>query len=42
VELEHALRVPLTNVTDGDPVVTAKLALAHLNDFADEDKRELG
>jgi hypothetical protein len=35
VELEHGLHDPSTNVTDDDPVVTAKIALAHLNEFAD-------
>ena len=35
VELEHGLRGLLTNVTDDDPLVTAKIALAHLNEFAD-------
>ena len=35
VELEHGLRDPLTNVTDDDPVVTGKIALAHLNEFPD-------
>jgi hypothetical protein len=35
VELEHGLRDPATNVTDDDPVVTAKIALAHLNEFPD-------
>jgi hypothetical protein len=35
VELEHGLHDLLTNVTDDDPVVTAKIALAHLNEFAD-------
>ena len=35
VELEHGLRDLLTNVTDGDPVVTGKIALAHLNEFPD-------
>jgi hypothetical protein len=35
VELEHGVRDPSTNVTDDDPVVTAKIALAHLNEFAD-------
>ena len=35
VELEHGLRDPSTNVTGDDPVVTAKIALAHLNEFAD-------
>ena len=31
VELEHGLHDLLTNVTDDDPVVTGKIALAHLN-----------
>ena len=35
VELEHGLHDLLTNVTDDDPVVTAKIALAHLNEFSD-------
>ena len=35
VELEHGLRDPATNVTDDDPVVTAKIALADLNEIPD-------
>jgi Protein of unknown function (DUF5661) len=35
VELEHGLHDPQTNVTDDDPLVTAKIALAHLNEFPD-------
>jgi hypothetical protein len=35
VELEHGLHDQLTNVTDDDPIVTAKIALAHLNEFPD-------
>jgi uncharacterized protein DUF5661 len=35
VELEHGLHDPSTNVTDDDPTVTAKIALAHLNEFPD-------
>jgi hypothetical protein len=35
VELEHGLHDPRTNVSDDDPRVTAKIALAHLNEFAD-------
>jgi hypothetical protein len=35
VELEHGLRELHTNVSDDDPHVTAKIALAHLNEFAD-------
>ena len=35
VELEHGLHDLLTNVTDDDPRVTGKIALAHLNEFPD-------
>ena len=35
VELEHGLHDLLTNVSDGDPVVTGKIALAHLKEFPD-------
>ena len=35
VELEHGLHDPATNVTDDDPVITGRIALAHLNEFAD-------
>ena len=35
VELEHGLRDPVTNVTDSDPIVSGKIALAHLNEFPD-------
>ncbi|MBM3667662.1 MAG: hypothetical protein FJW90_09335 [Actinobacteria bacterium] len=35
VELEHGRRDPTTDVTGDDPVVTGKIALAHLNEFAD-------
>jgi hypothetical protein len=35
VELEHGLHDSVTNVTDDDPLVTAKIALAHLNEFPD-------
>ena len=35
VELEHGLVDPDTNVTDDDPMITGKIALAHLNEFAD-------
>ena len=39
VELEHGLHDPVTNVTDDDPVLTGKIALAHLNEFPDYYKR---
>ncbi|HII00231.1 TPA: hypothetical protein HA351_00790 [Methanosarcinaceae archaeon] len=35
VELEHGTRDPLTNVTNDDPLMTGKIALAHLNEFPD-------
>ena len=35
VELEHGLVDPGTNVTNDDPVMTGKIALAHLNEFSD-------
>ena len=35
VELEHGRRDPETDVTDDDPVVTGKIARAHLNEFPD-------
>jgi hypothetical protein len=35
VELEHGLEDPVTNVTNSDPMVTGKIALAHLNEFPD-------
>ena len=35
VELEHGLVDPHTNVTDDDPIMTGKIALAHLNEFPD-------
>ena len=35
VELEHGLRDLLTNVSHDDPIVTGKIALAHLNEFPD-------
>ena len=35
VELEHGTIDPHTNVTNDDPLTTAKIALAHLNEFPD-------
>jgi hypothetical protein len=35
VELEHGLHDLATNVTDDDPIITGKIALAHLNEFPD-------
>jgi hypothetical protein len=35
VELEHGTVDRHTNVTNDDPLMTGKIALAHLNEFAD-------
>ena len=35
VELEHGRRSPETNVTNDDPVMTARIALAHLREMPD-------
>ena len=35
VELEHGKRDPVTNVTNDDPLVTGKIAWAHLKEIPD-------
>jgi hypothetical protein len=35
VELEHGLVSPGTNVSNDDPLITGKIALAHLREFPD-------
>lgn len=35
VELEHGTVDENTNVSNDDPLITGKIALAHLNEFAD-------
>lgn len=35
VELEHGTVNANTNVTNDDPLITGKIALAHLNEFSD-------
>lgn len=35
VELEHGSRDPETDVTHNDPLLTGKIALAHLKEFPD-------
>jgi Protein of unknown function (DUF5661) len=35
VELEHGSRNKETNITNDDPILTGKIALAHLNEFPD-------
>ena len=34
-ELEHGRRSPETNVTNDNPIITGKIALAHLREFPD-------
>ena len=35
VELEHGLMDANTNVSNDDPLITGKIALAHLNEYPD-------
>ncbi len=35
VELEHGKRNPKTNVTNSNPILTGKIAWAHLNELPD-------
>ncbi len=41
IELEHGLVSPETNVTNDDPILTAKITLAHLNEISDYNTRLL-
>ena len=42
IELEHGLVDPATNVTDNDPLTTAKIAKAHLNEFPEYYHEDIG
>lgn len=42
VEAEHGLISPKTNVTNNDIITTAKIALAHLNEFPNYYNKEYG
>lgn len=42
IELEHGTINPLTNVTNDDLLLTAKIALAHLNEFPNYYNKEYG
>lgn len=42
IELEHGTISPSTNVTNDDLLVTAKIALAHLNEFPNYYNKEYG
>lgn len=35
IEMEHGLNDPYTDVTGNDPLLTGKIAWAHLNEFPD-------
>lgn len=39
VEYEHGTRDPQTDVTHDDPILTGKIALAHMKEFPDYYKR---
>lgn len=42
IELEHGLVRPKTNVTNNDLIITAKIALAHLNEFSNYYNKDYG
>ena len=42
IELEHGSINEATNVTNDDPILTAKIALAHLNEFPNYYNNEYG
>ncbi len=42
IELEHGTINPNTNVTNDDLIITAKIALAHLNEFPNYYNKEYG
>ena len=42
IELEHGKINPLTNVTNNDLLLTAKIALAHLNEFPNYYNKKYG
>lgn len=42
IEIEHGLVNPKTNVTDNDLIKTAKIALAHLDEFPNYYNKEYG
>ena len=42
IELEHGLINSKTNVTNDDLLITAKIALAHLNEFPDYYNKDYG
>ena len=42
IELEHGTINPMTNVTNDDLEMTAKIALAHLNEYSNYYNRDYG
>ncbi len=42
IELEHGLINPSTNITNDDLLLTAKIALAHLNEYPNYYNQEYG
>ncbi len=42
IELEHGTRNPMTNITNDDLILTAKIALAHLMEYPDYYNTEYG
>lgn len=42
IELEHGTVSPKTNVTNDDLIITAKIALAHLNEYPNYYNKEYG
>ena len=42
IEAEHGMINPITNVTNDDLVMTAKIALAHLNEFPNYYNKDYG
>ncbi len=42
IELEHGSINQNTNVTNDDPILTAKIALAHLNEYPDYYNEDYG
>lgn len=42
IELEHGLVDPETNVTNDDPLMTGKIALAHLNEVSTYYNEDIG
>ena len=42
IELEHGLVNPMTDVTNDDLIMTAKITLAHLNEFPNYYNKDYG